>query len=49
MQFLEKCPDKNAKIFFNYHVEIIRSKSERLDKTIINDLKFNDIKPISAI
>lgn len=36
VQFLEKCPDKGAKIYYSYSIEVIRNKSERLDKTLIS-------------
>jgi hypothetical protein len=39
VQFLEKCPDKGAKIYYSYTIEVIRNKSERLDKTLINELR----------
>jgi hypothetical protein len=42
VQFLEKCPDKGAKIYYSYSIEVFRSRSERLDKTLISELKLND-------
>lgn len=36
VQFLEKCPDKGAKIYYSYSIEVLRNKSDRLDKTLIN-------------
>lgn len=44
VQFLEKCPDKTAKIYYSYSVEVVSSqiRPERLDKTLISDLKGTD-------
>jgi len=44
VQFLDKCPDKQAKIYFNFNFDQQRNKSERLDRTIISDLRLNDRK-----
>lgn len=38
VQFLEKCPDKQAKIYFSFSFEVLR-KSERLDKTFFSEFR----------
>jgi hypothetical protein len=44
VQFLEKCPDKTAKIYYSYSVEVLSShmRPERLDRTLISELKGTD-------
>ena len=43
VQFLEKCPDKTAKIYYSYSVEVSSHlRAERLDKTLISELKGGD-------
>jgi hypothetical protein len=38
VQFLEKCPDKQAKIYYSFSFELLR-KSERFDKTYFSEFK----------
>lgn len=38
VQFLEKCPDKQAKIYYSFSFEMLR-KAERLDKTFFSEFK----------
>ncbi len=42
MQFLEKCPDKQAKIYYSFSVELLRK--ERMDKTFYSDYKEEHIR-----
>lgn len=44
MQYLEKCPDKGAKIYYSYTIEVFRNRNERLDKTIISELRLTERK-----
>lgn len=44
VQYLEKCPDKGAKIYYSYTIEVFRNRNERLDKTIISELRLTERK-----